>query len=50
MSFANSMQDLEATNVNATAPLAQSRPRFIEILKAFARMLSPRPMNTRTSS
>ncbi len=41
MSFAECMSDLDATNVNA-ADLPRNTVRFIDILKAFARMLAPR--------
>ncbi|GGJ85342.1 hypothetical protein [Pseudomonas matsuisoli] len=50
MSFAECMQDLEATNVNAAPSAKRSRPRFIEVLKTFARMVAPRATYTRTSS
>ena len=43
MSFAECMSDLDATNVNA-ADLTRSTVRFIDILKAFARILTPRAL------
>ena len=50
MSFAECMQDLEATNVNSAVSTKHARPRFVEVLKTFARMVAPRSSYSRTSS
>lgn len=43
MSFAECMSDLDATNGNA-ADLTRNTVRFIDILKAFARIITPRAL------